>query len=182
VRVERLQQEYAVEVVWEPFELHPDIPPDGIPMSDQMRLARAPSTERLRALAASAGIVMRPVSLIPNSRPALEAAEFARDAGCFDGFHRALFAALFADDENIGDIGVLVRLAEQVGMGGDAIRSALTERRYRPRVDEKIAWARERGISSTPTFVFDDRFDIVGAQDYAVFESVAQRMGAERRG
>ena len=129
MRVERLQQEYAVEVVWEPFELHPDIPPDGIPMSDQMRLSRAPTTERLEALAALAGIVMRPVSLIPNSRPALEAAEFARDAGCFDAFHRALFAALFTDDQNIGDVSVLVRLPSEVGVNGEAMRTALAERR-----------------------------------------------------
>lgn len=181
MRVERLQREYSVDVVWEPFELHPDIPPDGIPMTERMRQMRAASTERLRALAAEAGIVIRPLSLIPNSRLALEAAEFARAAGFFDAFHRALFAALFTNDENIGDARLLVRLAEELGMNGGAMQTALTERRHRRRVDEKIVWARERGISGTPTFVFDDRFDVVGAQEYAVFESIAQRMGAMRR-
>ena len=181
MRVERLQREYSVDVVWEPFELHPDIPPAGIPMTDQMRQMRAPSTERLRALAAVAGIVMRPLSLIPNSRLALEAAEFARAAGFFDAFHHALFAALFGHDENIGDIQVLVRLAEETGMDGGALETALRDRRYRRQVDEKTVWAQERGISGTPTFVFDDRFDVVGAQEYAVFESIAQRIGAKRR-
>jgi predicted DsbA family dithiol-disulfide isomerase len=181
VRVERLQREYAVEVVWEPFELHPEIPPAGIPMTDQMRHSRASSTERLRALAAEAGIVMRPVSLIPNSRLALEAAEFARDTGGFDDFHRAVFAALFGNDQNIGDVPVLVRLAEEADIDAATLEQALHDRRYRRQVDEKIVQLRERGISGTPTFVFDDRFEVVGAQEYAVFESVAQRMGAEKR-
>ena len=176
-----MQREYAIDVVWEPFELHPDIPLSGIPMTEQMRLSRAPSTERLRTLAAEAGIVMTPISLIPNSRLALEAAEFAREAGCFNAFHRALFAALFTNDQNIGDGSVLIQLAGEAGMNREAMRAALTERTYRTAVDEKIAWARERGITGAPTFVFDDRFEIVGAQEYAVFENVAQRMGAERR-
>jgi predicted DsbA family dithiol-disulfide isomerase len=181
VRVERLQQEYAVEVVWEPFELHPEIPPAGIPMTDRMRLSRARTTERLRALAEEAGIAIRPISVIPNSRLALEAAEFARDAGRFDDFHRAVFAALFGDDQNIGDVRVLVRLAEESGIDAATLEQALHDRRYRQQVDERIVRLQEQGISGTPTFVFDDRFEVVGAQEYAVFESVAQRMGAEKR-
>ena len=44
--------------------------------------------------------------------------------------------------------------------------------------------ARGSGITGTPTFIFEDgerRLPIVGAQDYAVFQNVAQRMGASRR-
>jgi predicted DsbA family dithiol-disulfide isomerase len=181
VRVEQLQREYAVDAVWEPFELHPEIPPDGIPVTDLMRQTRAPSVERLRLLAEEAGITMRELSVIPNSRLALEAAEFARDAHCFGAFHRALFAALFERDQNIGELQVLLRLAEDAGMDGEALKEALTTHRYRERVYERIDWARERGITSTPTFIFDDRFELVGAQEYAVFERVAQRMGARRR-
>jgi len=102
-------------------------------MTDRMRQMRALSTVRLRALAAEAGIVIRPLSLIPNSRLALEAAEFARAAGFFDAFHRALFTALFTD-ENIGDARVLVRLANESGMNGGAMETALTERRHHQRV------------------------------------------------
>jgi predicted DsbA family dithiol-disulfide isomerase len=150
-------------------------------MTDEMRLSRASTTERLRALADEAGIIMRPMSLIPNSRLALEAAEVARDAGGFDAFHRSVFEALFGRDQNIGDVDVLVRLAAEAGMDPEAMRAALAGRTHSRRVDEQTAWARERGVTGTPTFIFDDRFEIVGAQEYAVFAQVAQRMGAEKR-
>jgi len=157
------------------------MPPDGIPMTAAMRQARSPLTDRLRLLAEEAGIEFRPPSLIPNSRPALEAAEFARDAGCFDAFHAAVFSALFEHDRNIGDLQVLVELADETGLDGKAVEEALKTHRYRDVVIGKTVWARERGITSTPTFIFSDQFELVGAQEYAVFDSVAQRMGARKR-
>ncbi len=181
MRAERLQREYHVEVRWEPFEIHPEIPRDGIPMSDAMRQARAPSTERLRALAEDAGIEMRPLTLIPNSRLALEAAEFAREQDLFGAFHRSVFSALFGHDRNIGDLQVLLELASDTGMDVKALEGALTAHRYQQRVLDGTARARQQGIGSTPTFIFDDRFELVGAQEYSVFENVAQRMGAKRR-
>ena len=93
----------------------------------------------------------------------------------------ALHKAYFEDGRNIGDLDVLVDIARNSGLDGDALRQALTERRYTDLVDEGIQWAAESGLTSTPTFVFDDRLAIVGAQDYDLFESVMERLGVKRR-
>ena len=85
------------------------------------------------------------------------------------------------DGRNIGDLDVLVDIARDSGLDGDALRQALTERRYADLVDEGIQWAAESGLTSTPTFVFDDRLAIVGAQEYDLFESVMERLGVKRR-
>jgi predicted DsbA family dithiol-disulfide isomerase len=183
VRVERLQREYLVDVEWRPFELHPELPPEGILVRDLQRGGRYRSEyyEHIRALARDEGIDMVEPTVIPNSLPALEAAEFARDAGRLDEFHRGLFAAYFERDENIGDVEQLQLLAYAHGLDGDELARALRARRYRPRVEESTERARERGIMGTPSFVFDDRYDLVGAQDYSVFQSVVQRLGAKRK-
>ena len=124
-------------------------------------------------------------SVIPNSRPALEAAELARDAGpdAFDRFHRALFRAYFEEDRNIGDLDTLAAVAAAEGLDADALRAALADRRYAARVDEHVQWAVSRGLTSTPYFLFvaDRLYGFPGAQDYAVFQSVMQRLGIEPR-
>jgi len=43
------------------------------------------------------------------------------------------------------------------------------------RSDDWTAWAQANGISGTPAFVFNNRFLMVGAQDYPVFADVARR-------
>lgn len=183
MRVERLKREYLVDVEWRPFELHPEIPPEGILVRDLQRGGRYRSEyyDHIKALAKDEGIDMIEPTLIPNSLPALEAAEFARDAGRFDEFHRGLFAAYLERDENIGDVEQLQLLAQAYGLDGDELARALREHRYRPRVDESMEQARKRGITGTPTFVFDGRYDLIGAQDYSVFQSIVQRLGAKRK-
>jgi predicted DsbA family dithiol-disulfide isomerase len=37
-------------------------------------------------------------------------------------------------------------------------------------------WAQANGITCTPAFVFNNRFLMVGAQDYEVFADVARRL------
>jgi predicted DsbA family dithiol-disulfide isomerase len=142
---------------------------------------------------------MKARSFLANSRPAHEASEFAREGGRFEPFHRAVFRAYFEEGENIGDVDVLCRLADACGLDGAALREALAGGRYAHDVDEKVAWARQRGVAGVPTFIFptrsgesaagkdasatrgDDSFDLVGGQEYRVFESVAERLGARRR-
>jgi len=52
---------------------------------------------------------------------------------------------------------------------------------YRERVTEGIQWTREIGVSGVPTYVFAEKYAIVGAQDYNVFESIIQRLGKTPR-
>lgn len=165
---------------WWPFELHPETPPEGSP--------RGPASGRANPaleVAHASGIPMVRSSVIANSRLALEASEFARDAGgdAFDHFHAAVFRAYFEEDRNIGDAEVLVAIAEAVGLDGAVLREALAERRYAARVDERIQWAAARGLTSTPFFLFvaDKMYGVPGAQDYPVFQGVMARLGVAPR-
>ena len=66
--------------------------------------------------------------------------------------------------QNIGDRGVLLRLAAACGLDGVEVDAALDDGRYRSRISASIETARQAGITGTPTFIFDDRFALVGAQ------------------
>jgi predicted DsbA family dithiol-disulfide isomerase len=186
VRVEQLQEEFPLDVEWHPFELRPGTPAEGIPMERVLGRGRYTSEylARLGDEATRAGIHMKPRALLPNSRPALEAAEFAREAGRFEPLHRALFRAYFEQGEDIGDERVLARLASDCGLDPDGLAAALRERRYEKLVDEKVRWAYQQNLGGVPAFIFyppgspreGDGFVLVGAQEYDVFKDIAARI------
>jgi predicted DsbA family dithiol-disulfide isomerase len=171
-------------VEWWPFELHPEIPLEGIDRSGRSSERRSGYKERLSALAAEDGLAFQSPTRVPNSRWSLEAGEFAREQGAFAPYHRALFEAYFGQGHDIGDVEVLAELAVANGLDGAAMRAALESRRYASLVEERTEEARQWGVSGTPTAIFESgerRFALVGAQEYGVFENVARRFGAAPR-
>ena len=183
MRAERLEREFAIDVVWRPYELHPEIPAAGI---DRGERASRPEgyVSPLRALAEQAGLPYAPSSHVPNSHRALEAAEFAREQDAFERYHRALFEAYFGRGEDIGDLDVLAALAAASGLDAHGLEAALRDSRYAALVNESTEEAQRQGVTGTPTYIFeagDRRFPLVGAQDYSVFQSIALRMGAEAK-
>lgn len=187
-RIEQLAREFPVSVEWRPFELHPETPTSGASLAGRMG-----SPERARAyrdniimLAGESGLEMRMPRTVANSHLSLEAAEFAREHGGFEAYHRALFHAYFEDGRDIGDAEILCEIARGCGVDDQGLRQALADEAYRDRIDEVTRAAREDEVVSTPTFIFQgdngfaDGFRLTGAQDYAVFASVTGRILARR--
>jgi len=183
VEVERLQQEYDVEITFAPFFLDPSTPPEGKPRRQMTKPGDAPTAMEQRAT--SLGInFSRGRTWSSNSHRALEAAEFVTEEhpDLAVPFHRALFKAYFDDLADINDVDVITKAAESVGVPDTKLRSALLEGWCKDGVDEEIAWAYKAGVTAVPTFVVDGRFAVVGAQDLDVFRDVLQRMGKKPRG
>jgi predicted DsbA family dithiol-disulfide isomerase len=116
-----------------------------------------------------------------NSHLALEAAEFAVEYGDPWAFHRRMFKAYFTDLEDIGVLENVVRIGAEAGLAEKDLRAALEEGRYRQRVDEGINWTRSIGVTAIPTFVFNQRFGVVGAQELDTFRGVMQQLGQQPR-
>ncbi len=110
---------------------------------------------------------------IASSRPALEAAEFAREKGKFDAFHLGLFKAYWEEGRNIGLRDVIRKVAEESGLDGEELDRALEERRFREAVDEQVREAAALGINGIPAFIVGKYF-IEGAQPYSVFQRAAR--------
>jgi len=176
-------EEFAVEFDVSAFDLRPGLPLEGLPR-EQVSAGRVHPpgyVDNLLQTAREAGIDMKRPPLVPNTHRAHEATEFAKEAGRLLPFHRAVFRAYFEAEENIGDPEVLCRLGAECGLDAAQLRTALADGRYAERVEEQITWARSAGITGVPTFIFNERFALVGAQEYAVFQDVARRV-VERRG
>ncbi len=163
--------DYGVEVEWRAFELHPELPPEGGSLGYDPERTKG-FRARLEAMAAEAGLEMRFAGKVSNSRLALEATEYARDHDKLEPFHRAVFAAYFRDRENIGDAEVLVRLGETAGLDPPGLKQALEERTYSESVEHQIELARRLNIAAVPSFIFDGKYLLQGAQPYQVFQQL----------
>ena len=69
-------------------------------------------------------------------------------------------------------------LADAVGLNSGDLRAALTEDRYRARVDEQFEFARAAGVTGVPAYLAG-RYMMVGAQPYEVFCKLIETAQAE---
>ena len=107
-----------------------------------------------------------------NSFLSLQAAEFASQYGDEWRFYRRMFKAYFEDLEDIGDLETVVRVGAEAGLDAGSLHQALTDGRHRQAVDDGVAWSRGIGVTAIPTFVFNERYGMVGAQELDAFRKM----------
>ncbi|TMD68465.1 MAG: hypothetical protein E6I84_01490 [Chloroflexi bacterium] len=182
VGVERLEREYDVAIEWVPFELHPEIPPQGRPRAEVLPPAyRARAEEGVNRLAAQVGLQLRLHDRLINSRPALQAAEFAREQGRFDAMHRELFRAYWEEGEDVSDGAVLREVAARTGVDVSSMEAAVAENRFGDYLDARRAEAEDLMINGIPAHVIAERYLVMGAQPYELFEQVMAKIGVSKR-
>ena len=166
----------GLTVVHRPFELHPEIGPEGRRVRPDGRLA--PTFTRVAAACEEAGLPWRAPERMPNTRRALATAEWVRlhHPGSFDALHAALFRAHFAEGRPLDDAAVLDALVAESGAPAAEVRSAIDDGRAGPLLVASMDEARARGITSTPTWALPDGFAIPGALDPATLERWVTRI------
>ena len=81
-----------------------------------------------------------------------------------DAVKERLLLAYFTEGEAVGDRETLVRLAAEVGLDADTVRTALTEQTAAAAVRDEQAEASRLGIRGVPFFVYDRTYGVSGAQ------------------
>ncbi len=174
----RLKPEFDFELEWRGFQIHPDWPAEGIP-ADKARAAgdaasRQALWKRIAAMAEAVGFSMKPPAVLTNSRAALAATEFARESGRDEALEERIYRAYFNDGENIGDAGVVARLAGEAGLDAREAADAIKSPKYEMRLKNNSLAAHQRGVSGVPTFFIGD-FPLVGAQSLDATRAILQR-------
>jgi predicted DsbA family dithiol-disulfide isomerase len=161
-----LDGEVAAQIRWLPFQLNPDMPRQGMPRADYRR-AKFGSIERGRELDARVAaegkgegiaFAFERMQRTPNTVDAHKLIELAQKQQLAGPVVDALFRAYFEDAEDIGNASVLERIATAAGVAGWPAES-----------DEKQVAALEEdvrglGISAVPTFIFERKSGVSGAQ------------------
>ncbi|MFR9723004.1 DsbA family protein [Streptomyces sp. MS19] len=171
----RFEHGGEVTVVHRSFQLDPSAPVGkALPVHEALSAKTGAPVERVREMTAHVEGLARAEGLTPyvvgdnvTGSTAL-VHEFLAHATA-EGLHTeawdAAFESYFGRAESIFTVDALVALGERVGLAAEGTRAALTDRRYRPRVEAEAARAAQLGATGVPFTVIDDRFGVMGAQD-----------------
>jgi len=187
--LDRTRPEIEAEIVFQPFELNPDMPPGG--ENGTAYVARkyglpAEQAARNRAIirerAAAVGLDMAALDTrrLYNSFDAHRLIHWAAIEGRQLDLKRALFEAHFTLGEDVSNADVLVRAAEAAGLDGEAAREVVSSGAYAEEVRAAEALWQARGVQSVPTIIIDGRYLISGGQPPGDFERIL-RLAAARK-
>jgi predicted DsbA family dithiol-disulfide isomerase len=176
--------QYEPRVTWRPFELNPDLPPEGVDRAAYLA-ARLGTPERvaeahaeLKRQGEASGIEFRfdLIKRMPNTlRSHLLVAHAAR-SGRQTAVKDRVMQAYFEEGCDIGDIEVLVRLGVEAGLAEYETRSALILRAGQDGVIAAERHAAVLGITGVPTFIFDGQYTISGAQEVGTLARVLDQV------
>lgn len=164
--------DHPFTIEWHPFQLNPDMPPEGMDRRAYLEgkfggkegavRAYAPVVER--AETAGLKIDFEGMQRTPNTLDAHRLIHWAGIEGRQTAAVSALFKAYFVDARDIGDIDVLADIADGIELDASVIRKLLNSDADREDISARDAHARKMGVTSVPTFIVDNRHAVPGAQ------------------
>jgi predicted DsbA family dithiol-disulfide isomerase len=183
--LERLGDEVAVELHFEPFELNPNMPPEGEDTVQHLSkkyglppAQLAKNRENLRQRGEAVGFTFGERPRIWNTFDAHRLLHWAGLEGRQHELKRALLTAYHTRAENPGSTEVLLRLAGEVGLDVERARAILASDEFAAEVRERERHWQALGINSVPAVVIDDRHLISGGQPPEVFEQALREIAA----
>lgn len=180
--------ELEAYVRFEPFELNPDMPKEGMDRATYFATKYGISADEaksrggeIRARAEEAGFTMNTGEgfRIYNTFDAHRLLEWAMEEGMQRALKHAMFEAYFTDGKNMGDHENLAAIAESVGLDGARAREILAGDEYAGHVRQSQSHQRGRGVQSVPTIIVNGEYVINGGQPPAIFEKAFRHIASE---
>lgn len=186
--LERIDGEFPVELHFQPFELNPDMAPEGADAAAYLKAKYgmgdaqlAQNRANIRQRGADVGFTFGERTHVWNTFDAHRLLHWAGATGPEGSQRRlkhALLQAYHGEGRNPGAIDVLVELAAEVGLDADEARAVLQGNRYADEVRAAEQQWQQAGIQSVPSVVIDGRHLITGGQPAAVFEQALRKIAA----
>jgi predicted DsbA family dithiol-disulfide isomerase len=171
-----------------PFELNPQMPPEGENSAEhiQRKYGRPPeegaaARSHIKSMGENLGFTFKggPDSMIWNTFDCHRLLHWAERAGKAHALKMALFEAHFTRAEPLNSHETLIAAAVTAGLDASAARDVLESDRYADDVRAAEAWWRdEQDITAVPAIIFNGKYAIMGGQPPATFVKVIRRIVA----
>jgi predicted DsbA family dithiol-disulfide isomerase len=191
----QLAGEIEAEIRWLPFELNPDMPPEG--EESLAHIARkygrtpeqaAAGREQMAAAGARAGYSFaytgadpEPTAMLWNTFLAHRLLKWALVEHGADRQSRlklALFDAHFQQRRNISEAGVLLDVAESIGLNRAQAEAALADEALAVIVRQEERLAMDMNVTGVPAMVVNGKYLIPGAQEPESYVNALRRVVA----
>ena len=156
---------------WLPFQLNPDLPPEGIPRKTYVERKFGPggarNYARIAAIGKEVGIDFHfeAITVQPNTLNAHRLLHYAAKQGRENEAAESLFRGYFQEGADLTDLEQLASLGARAGLDRDALAAYLASDEDREAVAAADLEARRAGIGGVPFFIFDRRVAVSGAHE-----------------
>ncbi len=185
-----VQADMDVTVRFQPFELNPDIAPEGLPSAAYLKAKYGLTDEQLRSNAAriaergaEAGFVFGQRTHIWGTLDAhrllMWAAQEGQPAGGQHRLKRALLQAYHGEGKNPSDPNVLLELVAAAGLDVSAARVVLQSDAFKHAVRELEGQWQQQGITGVPAAIVNEQYVIAGGQPSEMYARALRQIADE---
>jgi predicted DsbA family dithiol-disulfide isomerase len=176
-----------VELHFQPFELNPDMGPEGEPIAEHLahkyglsadQLAQNGEALRQRGETLGVRIDLQKRDNIYNTFDSHRLLYWAGELGTEQqhALKRALLQAYHGEGRNVSDREVLVDIAGATGLDVDEARRILDTDAFAAQVREREHFYQQRGIRAVPSVILNDRHLVQGGQPPEVFAQALRQL------
>ena len=156
---------------WLPFQLNPDLPPEGISRREYIERKFGPGGARNYSRIAGVGkevgidFAFDAITVQPNTVNAHRLMHYGAQHEREDEVAESLFQAYFLEGAVITDLDALADIGARAGLERDAVRAYLASDEDRELVLRADLQARQAGIGGVPFFIFNRKLAVSGAHE-----------------
>ena len=183
----KLDGEITAEIHFQPFELNPQMAPEGEDSTEHLVHKYGSTPEQIdanraaiRARGAALGFTfnMDRRSRVYNTFDAHRLLHWAELEGRHLALKQALLRAYFTDGEDVSAHVTLVRLAGEAGLDAQRAQQILAGDTYADEVRAQEQFFQNRGIHSVPATIINGKHLISGGQPPEAFEQALRQIAA----
>ncbi|MHC8364695.1 DsbA family oxidoreductase [Pseudomonas sp. ZT5P21] len=183
--IENVAGEVSVELTYKPFELNPDMPPEGEKAVEHLMrkygrtaedVAAGKAMQIARGEAIGFTFDLEKRSHFYNTFDAHRLLLWALQEGRQVALKKILLRGYFTDGQNPSDRETLVRLAAEAGLDAAAAQEVLASGAFAEEVRELEAFYQQRGINSVPAMILNGRHLVSGSQSVEYYEQMLRQM------
>lgn len=181
--MEKLGSNFEFKINYKPFQLHPEMPPEGLPGNEllERKYGKERSIQMLQSMTEtgkSEGINFNfpSIPFTPNTKLYHRLLKYAGMFNMQEKLVNSLFRAYFEEGENLGDRDVLLDHAERAGLNRMEVSKFFESDDFIKEIEEEEEMYRNAGITGVPSFIVNRKYLIVGAQSPEYLEQAFTQM------
>lgn len=183
--IENVAGEVSVALTYKPFELNPNMPPEGEKAVEHLMrkygrtaedVAAGKAMQIARGEAIGFTFDLEKRSHFYNTFDAHRLLYWALQQGRQVALKKILLRAYFTDGQNPSDRDTLVQLAAEAGLDAAAAKDVLASGAFAEEVRELEGFYQQRGINSVPAMVLNGRHLVSGSQSVEYYEQMLRQM------
>ena len=183
--IDKLELQQDININWLPFELNPNMVPEGQNRNDYIREKYGLTPEQ--GDANRQNLITRGAELgyefnfpkdgrVYNTFNAHRLIHWAKESGLQTQLKLALFDLFFQQAGNPSDDTDLLNCVTKVGLDAERAQQILNSDDYEEAVRKELLFPRQNNISSVPAFIFNRKYLISGGQPIDTFVNALQEI------